>query len=128
MNWRCKLGIVIYCVALFFLASITPPRELDPGIPGLDKVAHALMYGLLAALISLGMLRSARAWLPVQRFWLPPAVAFAYGAMLETYQALLPYRSFDIWDIGANGAGALLAQLCLFLLGFFGETTDPGSR
>ncbi len=100
---------------MFLLHVMTsePPVELDPGIPVLDKAAHALLYGILTALISMGIYRSGhdcsfRYWL-----WTPPVLASLYGAALETYQHFLPYRGFDPWDIVANSIGAAAAQLSI---------------
>ena len=74
--------------------------------PGMDKLAHFLMYGLLVLLVRWAL---AEHW----KFRLPPwsivAGASAYGLAMEIAQALMAqqyHRTFDVGDVIANTAGA----------------------
>lgn len=66
-----------------------------------DKVYHGIAYFSLAMLLALG-------W-PRWRLWAIWGLAFLFGAGIEVAQGMTPSRSFDVWDMAANGTGALLA-------------------
>lgn len=111
----------IYCVAVFWLSSIpisvdAIPLDIRFGIPYLDKVAHAVIYGGLAAMVSLGLRRSGRAVLPGVQFHLPWLFAGLYGFGIEIYQYFLPERYCEFADILANALGAFFVQIGLCLL------------
>ncbi len=106
-----KITLLVYCTLLLRIMTSEPPVELDPGIPVLDKAVHALLFGVLTAIISMGMYRSRRDWPFCCWLWAPPGLASLYGVVLETYQHFLPHRGFDPWDIMANCIGAAAAQL-----------------
>ena len=82
------------------LVPVTPDLEVDH----LDKVVHACEYLLLAWLlvqaIRLDGLRS-RDYL-----WLAWMFAAGYGLLIETLQALVPWRSADPLDALMNALGA----------------------
>ncbi len=115
LGWNYKACIFLYSVALFYLSSAPVPDEVNPGIQGLDKVVHAAMYGILTAIISIGMYRGGYYKVRWQWWLLPPALASLCGAMLELYQAWLPHRSYDPWDMVANTTGSMFMQLCIWL-------------
>jgi VanZ family protein len=113
MNWKYLLAVVAYCAFIYQESSGPIPMQADQSIPGIDKVAHALLYGGLAALVSLGMRRSSRAYAPRAQFYLPILFAFLYGISDEIHQYYVPSRNFDPWDVAANTAGAILLQYWL---------------
>jgi hypothetical protein len=79
-----------------------------------DKVVHILLFGVLVW-----------CWyLPFKPFWgqrflkskalLVAFLAFHYGVVMEFVQKwFIPNRSFDGWDIVADGIGCALAYLLL---------------
>jgi VanZ family protein len=73
-----------------------------PSIPHADKIVHALLFALGAALLD-------RRPLPLRT---AVGISIAYGALLEGIQGLLPYRSAEGMDLLANAAGA-----CCYALG-----------
>ena len=79
------------------------------GLPGLDKVAHALVFGGLAAVVHTGLVRSNDDPPRRARWVLPIAFAVLYGISDEVHQRFVPHRSVDLMDLLADGAGALLA-------------------
>ena len=116
MKFKYWLATFAYCAFLYWLSSISHPVGADIRIPGLDKSVHMLLYGVLTAIVSLGIHRSPRKaprW--VQVFG-PIAVAVAYGMFDEWHQLFVPLRSFDPYDLMADAAGAVLVQL--FLCGY----------
>ena len=75
------------------------PAGPDSGLPGADKVVHALLFALLAATARLRF-GPARAVL---------LAVVAYAAVSEVVQALLlSERSGDLWDLLADAVGALV--------------------
>jgi len=98
--------------ALFILfISVIPGEDLPSlSIWEADKLAHALVYAMLCA----GVILTLR----IQNTWVKnrlKAIIFAlvlcnlYGAGIECIQGLfLPSRTFDIYDLMANGIGTLM--------------------
>ncbi len=90
------------------LLTLAPVANL-PSAPGGDKLHHLLAFLLLGLLARLG-------W-PRHRYltaWLPGLLA--YGAAIELVQGLLPWRSAELADLAADGAGLLLAGALWWLL------------
>ena len=76
-----------------------------PSIPGIDKVTHFAVYGLLATLVvRLGRTRRSA--------WISLVVVSAYGITDEWHQSFTPGRSVEIADWVADTAGAAVAILC----------------
>jgi VanZ family protein len=106
---------VAYCAGIWLLSSQPDPTPIDLpiDIPGLDKAGHLLLYGGLAAVVSLGMRRSGRAVTPWSQSFVPILFATAYGLTDEIHQLFVPLREFDLADLFADTAGAALAQAAL---------------
>jgi len=81
-----------------------------------DKVAHLFGFGLLALLLVPALSRHG---LPVRRTALvgAAALATAVGGALEIVQRFLPYRSAELADLVADGAGAVLFCSLLYVVG-----------
>ncbi|KAB1197263.1 MULTISPECIES: VanZ family protein [Haloferax] len=105
---RRTLVVLGYAVVVF-VASVLPAASgsLTPtgplGVVGLDKWIHAVGYaglgfGVAYALQARGVTESGTA----------VVVAAVFGACIELVQALLPYRSFSLLDMGANLFGAFV--------------------
>jgi VanZ family protein len=99
--------LLIGAALLIFWQSSGPLPVQTPSLPGLDKLAHAVVYALLAFLAA-----RAFATLPLRataRGVSGAAVLFAalYGLSDEVHQAFVPGRTADIWDLAADLAGAL---------------------
>jgi VanZ family protein len=96
-----------YCLLIFIQSAFPTPGGL-PGIPGMDKLAHLLIYLLLGLLFS----RAYRLTFPGLAVpilfllaWLSTAL---YGASDELHQAFVAARSADLLDWFADAAGAAL--------------------
>jgi VanZ family protein len=105
--WMWLIGL---CMLIFWQSSGPLPVQ-TPSLPGLDKLAHAVIYALLAylaarAFATLALLNHPRV-LPVA------AALFAglYGLSDEVHQAFVPGRSADIWDLAADVAGAIAGAI-----------------
>lgn len=102
-----------YCAAIFWLSSA--PRDPLPQyrFPGRDKVAHAVVYGGLAAVVSQGLRRRGRPVAPAAQFWVPVVFAGLYGLSDELHQHFVPGRSADAVDLLVDVAAALIVQYWL---------------
>ena len=98
-----------YCAFLFWLSSGPVPVPESVSFVGLDKVAHAGAYGLLALIVWSGMARSGRGRAPRRMFWTAALFAAFYGATDELHQYFVPTRTFDPADWLADAAGAFAA-------------------
>lgn len=118
MSSRYWFLTLAYCGVIFWMSS--RPLEAFPEVetPGADKAVHMVLYGGLTVIVSLGLRRSGRPVRPAVQFFGPIVFAVLYGVTDELHQMLVPSRSFDLWDVAANTAGAALAQ-CILCLGIW---------
>lgn len=80
----------------------------SPGIVDFDKVAHGLVFGLIATLV-------ARSFRSRRLAWVAIVITSAYGGADEFRQSFTAGRSVEFADWVADTAGALLA-VTLYLL------------
>lgn len=95
--WR--LAPVAWMLLVFLLSnqsSVPDPFELPDWLP-VDKLVHAGLFGILAALLYLAGLGSGPAVL----------LAASYGVADEVHQMFVPGRSPDLLDWLADVAGAV---------------------
>jgi VanZ family protein len=111
------LLVTLYC-SVIFLQSAFPTPGGFPGIPGMDKLAHLLIYLLLGLLFGRAY-RLTFSGIPVPTLFLLAWLSTAlYGASDELHQAFVAARSADLLDWFADAAGAALgAGLHLWLAG-----------
>ncbi len=74
---------------------------------------HLILYGIMAAIISVGINGATRAPTAGRQWLLPILFVLVYGISDELHQLFVPNRNFDPWDIVANVGGAILVQLVL---------------
>jgi len=95
--------------ALAVLAVSLEPGGVQSQVQYMDKVLHAVVYGILTFITGL-------AW-PQLRKIILFIVAVGYGGLIEVLQGLMSQgRTASIWDGVANGFGALIGLLGLYLL------------
>lgn len=71
-----------------------------------DKVNHVFAFYVLALLIDFSF--------PRNGFGLTKALALlGYGLLIEVIQYFLPYRSFSLYDLAADGAGLFIYWISL---------------
>ncbi len=61
-----------------------------------DSFLHFCMFGLLVWLICYGHYKSSRLRIPYIKIFF---ITISYGLGIEIWQAVLPYRSFSIFDL-----------------------------
>lgn len=98
---------LIFCLSSFPL----PIKVLS--FSYLDKLFHVLEYGILASLIYLA-LRDTNTT-KHHLFGLAFAIAFLYGIADEIHQYFVRGREADLFDVLADGIGALGFSLVLYL-------------
>ncbi len=98
--------------ALFIEALIVWPHPPSLprawNVPGIDKVVHAVLFGVMALLAVRAMATRGRAWFVVF------VGTAAFGAFTEGQQYFIPSRSMELGDFLADTAGAAIA-LALFV-------------
>lgn len=100
--------MVLVMGAIFFLSHLSGDQLNIPQIPNLDKAAHFIAYGILAATVL---------WVPPQplKDERPKLVAtitvffcFLYGISDEFHQSYIPGRSMSGADVIADLCGIML--------------------
>ena len=101
-----KIILVLFLLLYLYLGTVNIPSNVAASFN--DLVAHGLGYFIL-------MIVAATAF-PKKTVLLTIAFAcFAYSVFIECVQFLLPYRSFSLLDIVANGLGVVCGFLLLIL-------------
>lgn len=78
-----------------------------PHFEGADKVAHIVLFGVLAWLLVRPFLHSLSA---APKWWIIAGVVSIYGLAMELVQLyFIPQRDFDWWDVAADSMGAFSA-------------------
>ena len=97
-------GHWLWAVAVMAVVFVASGRSqvASPGIVDFDKVAHTMVFGLIASLI--GRAFPKRSWM-----WWAILLTSAYGAADEFRQSFTPGRSVEVDDWVADTAGAFLA-------------------
>jgi len=94
--------IFVFYWILCFAVTHVPLRGQEPPIPGLDKVIHLALYGILAALFYFSI-KSKKAPLRIQ-LKTTALVLVLYSLVDEITQPLVG-RSCDGWDLLADWIG-----------------------
>lgn len=77
-------------------------------VPGLDKIAHFLAFGVLGLLVcALSFRLNPRPAIPL--FSMPLAVVALSGVIEESYQLFIPGRTASLPDLLADICGAMFA-------------------
>jgi VanZ family protein len=108
--------VVLYAGLIFLLSSLSSiPFEVN-NFSHFDKVSHVTEYGLFCFLV----FRAFRGTYPGAPFFTIALWTFlisvAYGALDEFHQYFVPQRDSDIFDLMADGTGALSVLSILFLV------------
>ena len=103
-RWLCAAHLALIAALSLLPAWIFPPSAA--GLPGIDKVAHLAMYGVLGAM---SRWAAGEAAIPAAARWLLPAAGVGYGVLMELLQGWIAGagRSFSWGDVLANLAGVV---------------------
>lgn len=108
-RWGPVLLYALFISVLSSQSNLKVPAEIS------DKVAHAMEFGILAALL---WRASNGRFLPERPSARPAAVALglcaAYSALDEFHQSFVPGRESSLWDAAADTGGAVGVVLLLW--------------
>lgn len=100
---------MIVVMGTIFLLSHQPAAELPlPTIPGLDKLAHGIVYAGLAAATLNAVSREALQLKPQLTGVLVVVFCLAYGLTDEYHQTFIPGREASLGDLAADAIGAAI--------------------
>jgi VanZ family protein len=100
---------VAWAVTIFVLSSL-PQVSRVPLPYHLDKLVHAVVYGILAWTAQRAFFH--QSWWPAGRTWsIALAIGFTtlYGLTDEFHQSFVPGRVSSVLDLGADVLGAVVA-------------------
>lgn len=103
-RWRAVFWPCLLAATVFFASG--QGQVAAPSVPGIDKVAHFLVFGLFGTLAARVVYRPGR---ERQTMVLAVLVVAAYGAMDEFRQSFTPGRAVELADWIADVSGALVA-------------------
>jgi hypothetical protein len=115
-RWPYALLTFVYCAAIFLLsAQPSLPDRAPPWLDwsGSDKIAHAIVFAGLSLLVYTGVTRSDRGIGTRARMIVPIAFTTLYGLSDEFHQHFVPNRSFDLFDLLADAAGATIIVIAV---------------
>lgn len=110
-RWRWEAPPALWAGLIAGLSSLSLP-DTPPLFPLQDKVAHAILYGVLAALCARA-LRQGIGWSPRAALAGAWVLAAAYGVTDELHQLWVPLRSADPADWLADAIGAAIGLAAL---------------
>lgn len=115
--------VAIVMGTIFFL-SHQPGTELQYSLmPGFDKLAHALIYAVLAAAAIYALPARISQLRPVAAATWVVLFCLFYGISDEYHQSFIPGRDPSIGDIAADTAGSFL-----FILGWLRYITSGNAK
>ena len=113
-RWLWAVAAIAWAALIFFLSSVpSGDGGVDlPDIPGADKVAHAVSFGILTVLLA----QALKATGNLTSLVLAVLLASAYGVTDELHQRFTPGRDPDVLDWVADTVGAVLAAAGVWFL------------
>ncbi len=103
-------GPLIACAGAIFVLSSLPQVSRVPLPYHLDKLAHAVVYGVLAITARRAFFhQSGSPWLRQHAAILAVVFALVYGVTDEFHQRFVPGRVSSLLDLVADVAGAAVA-------------------
>jgi VanZ family protein len=108
---------MIIVMGIIFFLSHQQGDTIDlSGLPGIDKVAHFLIYSTLAATVIIAHKPALRSGASLRVSFNTLLVCLLYGLSDEFHQSFVPGRYVSAGDIAADMIGALLmCGLWLFI-------------
>jgi len=105
MRW---LVVVCYCMLIVTIPAgyVVPPETMK--IVGVDKLVHLLVYGFLCFLVCRALVATLGRKLGPPILFLAFMLTVLYGTFDEVHQAYMPNRLSSVFDLFADGIGALI--------------------
>lgn len=103
-----RVGLVV-CIIVVTALTVLPLNEFPPAENINDKVSHLLAFLALALVADYSF--------PDKSFLIPKGIPLlAYGIGIEVVQYFIPYRSFSVLDMVADGSGLIVYMMFMPLL------------
>ena len=114
---KALLSIGIVYTLLITVALLIPTTEIPRiRISYIDKYAHLLIHGLLSLIWLWYRFSGDKCHISVKNVFVVLLICFSYGVVIEAAQHWFTLsRSFDFFDIVANGFGSLLGLLSFWI-------------
>ncbi len=111
------LSIGIIYTLLITIILLLPASEIPQlRISFVDKIAHVLIHGFLSLIWLWYRFSSDKCHISVKNVFVVLFICFSYGVVIEAAQHwFILSRSYDIFDIVANGFGSLLGLLSYWI-------------
>lgn len=106
-RWRLLAWPVLLAITIF-VASGQSDVAAPPGIPSVDKLAHFLVFGLMATLVVRPFFHRERR---LRSVVITVAITSLYGGLDEIHQSFTPGRSVEVFDWVADTSGAVIAAV-----------------
>ncbi len=103
--------MVLIMGIIFFLSHKSGDSLCLPVLPGIDKLAHILAYGVLAAATFFAFNKRWKSERPFLAVIITTVFCLFFGITDEIHQSFVPGREVSLLDLMADGAGAALAGL-----------------
>jgi VanZ family protein len=110
-------GPAVAMMAIIFIASSIPDVRALPGGFS-DKSWHSMVYALLGAMMLRGFARARWTGVTLAGALAAVALSVLYGVSDEWHQSFVPGRSPDVYDVGADAAGATIGVAAAAALAF----------
>jgi len=122
-RWLYPLGFFIFISYIIFLADTADYNfafRLVGHIPYGDKIAHTLLYGVMALLLNYGLgfryiqyksisVGYCKGTTPYKLYiQLGAIIVLTFATLEEFSQYFIPSRTFDLWDLMADFIGVIL--------------------
>jgi len=119
IRWLLPLSFFLFISYIIFLADTADYNfafRVIGYIPYGDKLAHALLYGLMALFLNYGLsfrqVKCNYCGKNTTSYKLHIStgsiMVLGFAALEECSQYFIPSRTFDLWDIGADFVGVVL--------------------
>ena len=115
---KALLSIGIIYTLLITIVLLIPSTEIPRiKVSSIDKVAHVLIHGFLSLIWLWNCFSADKCHISVKNVFVVLFICFSYGVVIEAAQHWFTLtRSFDIFDIMANGFGSLLGLLSYWII------------
>jgi len=108
---------VIYTLFITIILLIPSSDIPQIRVSFIDKIAHVLIHGFLSLIWLWYRFSGDKCHISVKNVFVVLFMCFSYGVVIEAAQHWFTLtRSFDIFDIMANGFGSLLGLLWYWII------------
>ncbi len=104
--------MIVVMGTIFFLSNQPGDQLSLPPIPGIDKVAHMIAYGVLGGTVLLAHNEQQRNSKPRIVMLFTVVFCLLYGISDEFHQSFIPGRTASVYDLFADCAGAAVVCFC----------------